>query len=744
MAISSSKLLLLVICTATVACSELKGAGVRIDAGGSGGGGEAGDGELPKTTDARGSGGGGDEAGDGELPENVDALPHSDALPIVPPPDAEAPLDKCNLDSECPTGHCVDGVCCDTACDSKCNACNLLGKVGTCSRVPANAPEPHGRCIKAPPCGASGLCDMNGECALATKTETCGAPPSCKDAKYTPQSFCDGAGTCVNATAGVCPNGLICGEGMCKGSCAQDADCGFNSLYCEGTACQQKLANGMKCVAGKGNACTSGNCVDGVCCGSAGCGSCQACNLNRSGTCSPVMDGTLDPKGICQDQAPGMPCGTTGRCNGSGACAYYENGKPCGAGESCSTATYTAASKCDGKGTCMSQTAAACPNNLTCLSNTRCKDSCSTDSDCALASQYCSNGKCVAKLSNGVACGSGRCASGNCVGGVCCSTASCGSCQSCASGTCSAVPAGQPDPLNICVNQGAASCGNNGLCGTGGSCQKHACTCDGFAMPHPASAGLPNPASYTVGAGFVTDNVTNLAWEQPFSTATFTLPNANKFCADKGGGWRLPTLVELYSLVDFTKSNPSIDTGVFPNTPSDTAFWTSSAVANNTSSAWSLGFSIGSTFRDFEGYPNLVRCVRTVPASVGSAALLCYPAPRFTTGPTEVVDGKTGLTWQRGVAPRTKTWADAKAYCPTVGANFRLPSVKELMTIVDLTKISPAIDTAAFLNTLGTEFWTSSEVVGIPGAPEARIVHFLVGTAWDSAVGDSLQVRCVR
>ncbi len=591
MAISSSKLFLLVICTVTVACSELKGSGVQTDAGGSGGGGGA---------------------GDGGLPENFDALPDTDALPMVQPPDAASSLDKCNLDSECATGQCVDGVCCDTACNSKCHACNLLGKEGICSRVPANAPEPHGRCIKDPPCGISGLCDMNGECELAAKTETCGAPPSCKNAKYTPQSFCDGAGRCVNAAAGDCPNGLVCGEGMCKGSCAQDADCGFNTLYCEGTVCQQKLANGMKCVAGKGNACTSGNCVDGVCCGNASCGSCQACNLNGAGTCSPVMGGTLDPKGMCQDQAPGTPCGTTGRCDGSGACAYYESGKPCGAGESCSTATYTAASKCDGKGTCMKPTAAACPNNLTCLSSTQCKGSCSTDSDCALASLFCSNGTCVPKLSNGVACGSGRCASGNCVSGVCCSTPSCGSCQRCdlnGAGTCSAVAAGQPDPLNMCVDQGAASCGNTGVCGAGGSCQKYVCTCDGFAMPNPASAGLPNPASYTSGAGFVTDNVTKLVWEQPISTATFTQPNAIKYCADKGGGWRLPTLVELYSLVDFTRSSPSIDTAVFPNTPG-VWFWASSAVAGNPSYAWYVYFDSGYTGSNPVSITSRVRCVR--------------------------------------------------------------------------------------------------------------------------------------
>ncbi len=94
MAISPSKLLLLVICTATVACSELKGSGVRIDAGGRGGGDEAGDGGLPEKFDA--------------LPDS-DALPDPDALPMVQPPDAAA----------CEQRACVSGdACCPSACNS--------------------------------------------------------------------------------------------------------------------------------------------------------------------------------------------------------------------------------------------------------------------------------------------------------------------------------------------------------------------------------------------------------------------------------------------------------------------------------------------------------------------------------------------------------------------------------------------------------------------------------------------------
>ena len=43
---------------------------------------------------------------------------------------------SCSLDTECATGRCVDGVCCNTACSGTCEKCNLAGLNGICSAVP--------------------------------------------------------------------------------------------------------------------------------------------------------------------------------------------------------------------------------------------------------------------------------------------------------------------------------------------------------------------------------------------------------------------------------------------------------------------------------------------------------------------------------------------------------------------------------------------------------------------------------
>src|SRR5262249_21872911 len=66
--------------------------------------------------------------------------------------------------------------------------------------------------------------------------------------------------------------------------CTTDADCA-SGFYCAAGSCTAKKANGVACTGA--NQCTSGNCVDGVCCNSACGGACDACNLAGSvGTCA--------------------------------------------------------------------------------------------------------------------------------------------------------------------------------------------------------------------------------------------------------------------------------------------------------------------------------------------------------------------------------------------------------------------------------------------------------------------------
>jgi hypothetical protein len=76
-----------------------------------------------------------------------------------------------------------------------------------------------------------------------------------------------------------------------------------------------------------------------------------------------------------------------------------------------------------------------------------------------------------------------------------------------------------------------------------------------------------------------------------------------------GTGWRLPTLKELQTIVDYSQSNPSIDSTAFPSTPADW-FWSSSPVADDLAYAWAICFSGGGTDDDFITSTDYVRCVR--------------------------------------------------------------------------------------------------------------------------------------
>jgi hypothetical protein len=127
-------------------------------------------------------------------------------------------------------------------------------------------------------------------------------------------------------------------------------------------------------------------------------------------------------------------------------------------------------------------------------------------------------------------------------------------------------------------------------------------------MPNPASAGLPNPASYLdLGNGAVRDNLTCLVWEK---TPDTTRGEAAGYCASlglNGHTWRIPSVNELATLVDEKQASPAINRTVFPDTPSGNArntdasgetgrdwFWASHHYLETTQS-WGLNFEDGYT-----------------------------------------------------------------------------------------------------------------------------------------------------
>jgi Dickkopf-like protein len=98
---------------------------------------------------------------------------------------------------------------------------------------------------------------------------------------------------------------------------ADHTDCQL-SEFCAGQngngTCQPDRVAGEACLSV--DECSSGYCVDGVCCGST-CGvPCYTCALpGFEGVCSPQRNATFDRRG-CGTNATTKPCGFSGECDG--------------------------------------------------------------------------------------------------------------------------------------------------------------------------------------------------------------------------------------------------------------------------------------------------------------------------------------------------------------------------------------------------------------------------------------------
>ena len=219
-----------------------------------------------------------------------------------------------------------------------------------------------------------------------------------------------------------------------------------------------------------------------------------------------------------------------------------------------------------------------------------------------------------------------------------------------------------------------------------------------------------------------------------FSAFECNQAQAAAYCASRGINWRLPTMRELVSLVDWTAYSPSskparaaIRLVSFPGTPA-TDFWTSTRDASDPGQAWSVHFFNGSTGAAPVTRPHRVRCVSP------SATPRCYSRRYQVRTAGEISDAATGLTWEQ--ATNALRWNDATTPCPD---GWRLPSLTELQTIVDDRTKCPTID-PIFAGTPASFFWTASS------SPEGHwYVDFALGGIHGPADSNQMyQVRCVR
>jgi hypothetical protein len=274
-----------------------------------------------------------------------------------------------------------------------------------------------------------------------------------------------------------------------------------------------------------------------------------------------------------------------------------------------------------------------------------------------------------------------------------------------------------------------------------------ACT-DGTAVASCPATGQPgagqdgtysiHPPRYLVEEAAVRDEVTGLLWQRHPPPEPFDWWEARAYC-DRlvlagREDWSLPSRLELVSLLDVGRFGPSIDLAAFPEAPAE-FFWTSSP-AMFSSLAFGVRFDQGFVYDHDPRESGRVRCVAD-----GQPG----PAERFQVSPDTVRDGATGLIWQRGIhSPRP--WLGALEACEDLSLgdalDWRLPSLKELLTLVDEYALNPSTDLAAFPDTPAEWLWASTP--GFAPPDYAQTVSFTDGFCTPAAVEQLYVFRCVR
>jgi hypothetical protein len=242
----------------------------------------------------------------------------------------------------------------------------------------------------------------------------------------------------------------------------------------------------------------------------------------------------------------------------------------------------------------------------------------------------------------------------------------------------------------------------------------------------------PEPSYVDNGDGTVTDLLTGLMWQKtPGEKATYddAVANAGTFELAGHDDWRLPTIKELYSLIDFGGIDPSGWTGGDPSelTPFidteyfdfeygdadageriiDAQYWSSTEYVGETMGGDATTFGVNFADGRIKGYPSepvgppgqqftMTAFVRHVRGGDG------YGLNDFVdNGDGTITDLATGLMWMQEDSGTGYDWEGALAYAEGLTFaghdDWRLPNAKELQSIVDYTRSpqttsSPAID----------------------------------------------------
>ncbi len=136
-----------------------------------------------------------------------------------------------------------------------------------------------------------------------------------------------------------------------------------------------------------------------------------------------------------------------------------------------------------------------------------------------------------------------------------------------------------------------------------------------------------------------------------------------------------------------------------------------------------------------------------------------FASPFTDNGNFTVTDSATGLIWQQCSAgfsgtscatgtATTFTWQNALSFCNSLvldGKTWRLPNINELKSIIDRSRVSPAINITSFPGTSSNNHWSSTTDINSGAAnANAWVVQFSDGSVSNlSAKSNTFTARCV-
>lgn len=236
------------------------------------------------------------------------------------------------------------------------------------------------------------------------------------------------------------------------------------------------------------------------------------------------------------------------------------------------------------------------------------------------------------------------------------------------------------------------------------------------------------------------DGATGLEW-QDTAVSSMNWEDAQEHCLtlfmNYESDWRLPSMQELLTIVDYSETDPTTADNIFHDS-SSAYFWTSTSSEYNSSRAWFISFQTGfsGTYDKTGTWP--ARCVRGEPLENSNFSIV---------GET-VVDTTTNLQWQdtEVVTTTSRNWEDSIDYCENLilesKEDWRMPNINELVSILDYSENLPAINNL-FVHTSGLYYWSST--IKDNDASFAQYVYFAYGYSGRTvSKSDNEYTRCVR